>query len=310
MQKSKIINFIFIFFFLFQTSKVYSNINNSIIISVGNLPITYLDLVKEMKLVSILSNNKIDDSNKEQIKNIAIQSLIKRKIKEIEVTKYNVKNYSKNDLENLISKTAAAIGTDKNGLKKLMERSKVDFERIKKKFEIDLKWNTLIFDLYKNKVSLNMSEIEDKINSEMEDLKPNRDLLLSEIEINLPKDEVRVTINKIMDNIKKEGFENTAKKFSISESATYGGNIGWINEKNLSKKIYENIKNLKVEGIGKPIFTESTIVIIKKNGEKVYEKNIKDIKDKIVRMEKEKKLQMFSNAHYSKLERTTQINFL
>jgi len=310
MQKSKIINFIFIFFFLFQTSKVYSNINNSIIISVGNLPITYLDLVKEMKLVSILSNNKIDDSNKEQIKNIAIQSLIKRKIKEIEVTKYNVKNYSKNDLENLISKTAAAIGTDKNGLKKLMERSKVDFERIKKKFEIDLKWNTLIFDLYKNKVSLNMSEIEDKINSEMEDLKPNRDLLLSEIEINLPKDEVRVTINKIMDNIKKEGFENTAKKFSISESATYGGNIGWINEKNLSKKIYENIKNLKVEEISKPIFTESTIVIIKKNGEKVYEKNIKDIKDKIVRMEKEKKLQMFSNAHYSKLERTTQINFL
>ena len=310
MQKSKIINFIFIFFFLFQTSKVYSNINNSIIISVGNLPITYLDLVKEMKLVSILSNNKIDDSNKEQIKNIAIQSLIKRKIKEIEVTKYNVKNYSKNDLENLISKTAAAIGTDKNGLKKLMERSKVDFERIKKKFEIDLKWNTLIFDLYKNKVSLNMSEIEDKINSEMEDLKPNRDLLLSEIEINLPKDEVRVTINKIMDNIKKEGFENTAKKFSISESATYGGNIGWINEKNLSRKVYENIKNLKVEEIGKPIFTESTIVIIKKNGEKVYEKNIKNIKDKIVRMEKEKKLQMFSNAHYSKLERTTQINFL
>ena len=74
--------------------------------------------------------------------------------------------------------------------------------------------------------------------------------------------------------------------------------------------IYKNIKFLKTEEISKPIYLNDTIVIIKKIGERVFEKNIEKIKNRIVRQEKEKKLQMFSKAHYSKLEKTIQISFL
>ena len=104
MKIEKILKSILILFFLFQTSHALSKISNSIVITVGNLPITYLDLVKEMKLVSIISKNKIDNLNKEQIKNIAAKSLIKRKIKEIEINRLGIKNYNQNDLENLIKK--------------------------------------------------------------------------------------------------------------------------------------------------------------------------------------------------------------
>jgi len=55
---------------------------------------------------------------------------------------------------------------------------------------------------------------------------------------------------------------------------------------------------------------DETIVIIKKAGERKYGKNIENIKNRVVRQEKEKKLQMFSKSHYSKLEKTIQINFL
>ena len=153
-----------------------------------------------------------------------------------------------------------------------------------------------------------MSEVEEKINSELERLESNRKFLLSEIEI--PKEGTEITVDKVINNIKKEGFENTAKKFSISQSAEYGGNIGWVDEKKLSKKINDNIKNLKTDELSKPIFFENTIVIFKKMGEKVFEKNIQEIKNRIVKIEKQKKLQMFSNSHFSNLERTTQINFL
>ena len=135
----------------------------------------------------------------------------------------------------------------------------------------------------------------------------NRKFLLSEIEI---QKEGKYNLDFIMDSINKDGFENTAKKFSVSQSAGYGGNIGWVDEKKLSNKIYENIKNLNTDEISKPIIFDTTIVIIKKMGEKVYEKNIQEIKDTIVRVEKEKKLQMFSNSHYSNLEKVIQINFL
>ena len=263
-----------------------------------------------MRLVSIISNNKIDNSNKEQIKNIAAKSLIKRKIKEIEINKHGIKNYNQIDLENLIKKTSINLGTNQDGLKEIMNSNNMDFEYLKRKFEVDLKWNSLIFELYKNKVVLNMGEVEEKINYEIKKLAPNKKFLLSEIQINLPEGDFQPAVKKIMENIKAEGFENTAKKFSIAKSAEKGGNIGWIDEKKLSKKIYENIKNLNSNEIGKPMVLENIIIIIKKMGEKVYEKNIQKVKDNIIKIEKEKKLKMFSNSHYSNLERITQINFL
>tara|TARA_Y100000590_G_scaffold528_1_gene731 strand:- start:16741 stop:17673 length:933 start_codon:yes stop_codon:yes gene_type:complete len=310
MTKKKIRSFIVIFFLIFIASEVRAAINNSVIIAVGNLPITYLDLVKEMKIISIISNNKIDNSNREQIKGIAVKTLVKRKIKEIEINKYNIKDYNKNDLEKLIIKTSANIGTDKEGLKDIMRINNLSFEEITKRFQVDLKWNSLIFQLYKNKVSLNMSEIENKINAALDNMETSRLVLLSEIEINRPKENDEIVVNKVIENIKIEGFKKTAKKFSISKSSEVGGNIGWLNEKKLSKEIYDSIKNLKTNELSKPIYLKETILIIKKMGEKILEKNIEKIKTRIVQMEKEKKLEMFSNSHFSNLERTTQIDFL
>ena len=295
---------------LFFSQKVSSNINNSIIISVGNLPVTYLDLIKEMKIISILTNNQIKDTNKEQIKSIAVKSLIKRKIKEIEIIKYDVRNYNKSDLENLILNSSSNINTDKEGLKELMKKNNLKFEEIIKRYEIDLKWNSLIFEIYKNKVNLNMSEIENKIKNELEKNKANKIVLISEIEILLQENNNKNSIKKVMDNIKTIGFGKTAKKFSISESSANDGNIGWIDENKLSKNIYDNVKNLKNNQISKPIYLDQSILIIKKMGEKIIEPNIEKIKDRILAVEKEKKLQMFSNSHFSNLERITQVEFL
>ena len=58
-------------------------------------------------------------------------------------------------------------------------------KKLKERFKIDLKWNTLIFQLYKNKIVLNKNELENKIRAEMENIKEKRLFLLSEIEINL-----------------------------------------------------------------------------------------------------------------------------
>ena len=310
MLRIKILKYFLIFFFLLNDSQLYGKISNSVVITVGNLPITYLDIVKEMTFVSIISKNKLDDSNKEQIKNIAAKSLIQRKIKELEINKHKVKNFSRVDLEKLTKKIYLNLGTNKDGLKKILEINNLNFEDLEKRFEIDLKWNTLIFELYKNKVVLNMNEIEEKINSEIMKLDRKNTVLLSEIEVSLPEKNLQLFIDKIKEDISNEGFENIAKKISISESAEKGGNLGWIDESKLSNKIFENIKEIKVNEIGEAIILENSLIIIKKNGEKLKDQDFENIKNRIIRTEKEKKLKMFSNSHYSNLERITQINFL
>ena len=215
MRKKIYINLITVFLLLFQADILFSQTNNRIIITVGKHPITYFDLFKEVKMISILSNSKINENNREQIENLAIASLIKRKIKISEIEKLDIKNYNKRDLEKLIQNTSRHIGLDKNGLRELLKKNNLSFDSLVKRFETDLKWNSMIFQLYKNKISLNTVEIKNKINLELENLKDKND-----------------------------------------------------------------------------------------------EKKIEMIKQNIINQEKDKKLQMFSNSHYSNLERTIQIKFL
>ncbi len=252
----------------------------------------------------------MDETNRETIKSVAVQGLITRKIKEMEIKKLKIKNFNKKDLEILIARTSKNLGTTERGLKKLLLDKGLSYERLKDRFKIDLRWNTLIFQLYKNKIVLNTNELEDKIRIEIENTDEKRLFLISEIEINRTQDDINITLENIYKNIQIQGFEETAKKFSISNSSEYGGNIGWVDQNDLSKLIFQNIKNLKTEEISEPIFLDDTIVIIKKTGEKVFEKNIETIKNRIINKEKEKKLQMFSKSHYSNLEKTIQISFL
>ena len=173
LNNKKILLF-FLLVFLFNFTKVNSNIKNSVIVSVGNLPITYLDLIKEMKLISLLNNIAVDSSNRETIKSVAVQGLITRKIKEIEINKFKIKQFNKADLQSLISKTSQKLGTTEKGLEKILLQKNLSINNLQERFEIDLKWNTLIFQLYKNKVVLNTNEMENKIRYEMENIKERR----------------------------------------------------------------------------------------------------------------------------------------
>ena len=184
-MKKRIYLFFCNYFFLFQNKLVFSQIENSIIISVGDYPITKLDLLKEIKLIAILSNTEINQNNKEQIKGLAVKSLIKRNIKENEIKRRNIFKYNKKQLETLISSTSKKIGLDKNGLKMVLENNNLSYEELVKRFETDLKWNYMIFQIYKNKISLNAVEIENKLQLRLESLESPNDQ-----KINLIKEQI------------------------------------------------------------------------------------------------------------------------
>ena len=301
---------LFIFFLLINTEQLSSQIDNSIIITVGNYPITRLDLEKEMKIITVLSKIRINEENKKQIKDLAVQSLVKRSIKKSEIERLKITQFNKKDVNFQISNISKNLGLEKEDFKIFLQQNNIKYEDISERFEIDLKWNSAIFKLYKNKITLNTIEIEDKINSEVEKVKLSKSVLLSEIQVNVSSENLESTTNNVLSEIKEVGFDKAAIKLSISNSAKDGGNIGWINENKLSMTIYEGIKNLKKGEISKPIILEETMIIILKKDEKNNSYNLENIKNNIVKQEKMKKLEMFSNSHYSDLEKKTNINFL
>ena len=63
----------------------------------------------------------------------------------------------------IFSQICYSESLDYKGLKKIMESNNLNFRYLEKKFEIDLKWNSLIFNLYRNRISVNLSEIDEQL---------------------------------------------------------------------------------------------------------------------------------------------------
>jgi hypothetical protein len=246
--------------FLFLDLK--SQINNYIVVKVGNEIITSSDVQNEIRTNIIIKKKEMSQENINEIKNLAIQSLIKNTIKGIEINKFGAQNYDKSELQNYIQRIADEFQTDKNGLKDLFKNNKIDYEKFEKMYETELMWNTLIFNIYKNQININIFEVENEIkeilNTEITEYN------LSQIEIQ-NSDDSKNKINEILESIKKDGFELTAKKYSILNTADNGGLIGWVKSKSLSKKIYNQINELKVNEISKPIINENSITFLKLN---------------------------------------------
>ena len=169
------ITIIFLLYFVDTPVKLFSQSENSIIISVGNNPITRVDLIKEIKLIAILSNTEINKSNREQIKGLAVKALIKRNIKESEIKRRNIYKYNQKQLNGIIKNTSLKLGVDQNGLKEILKKNNLSFEELVKRFETDLKWNYMIFQIYKNKISLNTAEIENKIQLRLNTMQSSND---------------------------------------------------------------------------------------------------------------------------------------
>ena len=55
------------------------------------------------------------------------------------------------------------------------------------------------------------------------------------------KNEINSKYNEILENIKSEGFESAVINFSISESQSKSGLIGWVSENSLSKKLKKKL---------------------------------------------------------------------
>ena len=179
MKKKVSIFFLIVFFFLFQNKQIFAQIDNAIIISVGDYPITRLDLFNEVKLIAILSNTVINENNKQQIKSLAVKSLIKRNIKEGEIKRRNINKFNQNQLTSLIENTSKKLGVDQKGLREILKRNNLSFNKLVKRFEIDLKWNYMIFEIYKNKISLNTTEIENELQARIENLENLNDEKIS-----------------------------------------------------------------------------------------------------------------------------------
>ena len=309
MKIKKIVLFVFISVFL--SGKLFAEINDGLLITVGNKAITKSDIVNEIKLILIMNNQSYSSDKRDQLQQIAVKESIKRTIKQIEVEKYNL-NFSKRDMEAEVERIATAIQVDVETLRNICESNNLDFKILEKNVQTELLWNSLIFQLYKDRLVVNKTEIDESL-EEIKEQKERNEYLVSEILIpKVDENQIENTVKELKDKIAVEGFENVAKTSSISESSLNGGDLGWISEDVLSKNLKKFIINTKIGSVSEPVLLQSGILLFKVRDKRAVkiELNLEQAKNQLVMNEKSKILNIYSITHYDKVRRSLTIKFL
>ena len=287
-------------------SDLKSKINNVIVVKVGDSLVTSYDVQNEIITNLLLSKKALTQENINNNKNYAVQSLINKSIKRIEINKREVTKYNNEDLKVYIKKVADNFNTDADGLREIFNKNGANYDVFIRDYETNLLWNTLIFSIYRNKTNVNVVDVD----NELELLFATKEIKYNLSEIIIAKTQDG-SVKEILQLIKDKGFEIAARKYSMAPTAEKGGLIGWISKKSLSKNILKTIESLKVNELSTPILNENIITIIKVNGIKENENEIEvdETRKSILSKKREEKLSLFSRSHYSNLENTIQINF-
>ena len=294
----------YLILFIFNITNA-SSIESKIIYVIENEIITNIDIKNEFKYISAL-NSQLKNLPKEKIFNIARESIIREKIKKVEILK-NFKNLDVNEeyLDLLIKNIYNNLKINSHEeFKNYLKNYNLEIRDIEEKVKIEALWNELIVKKYNSKININIEQIKKDIKNTKSLI--NKNYLLSEIvfEIKDTKklNEKYILIKKSTEDI---GFKNTASIYSISDTSKIGGNIGWINERSLSKAIYENIYQLKKGEISKPLIIPGGVLILKINDIKNETMKLDPEKEleRIVSFKKNRQLNQYSKIYFNKIKK-------
>ena len=210
MHLSKKIKLIIIICFItILNTQNLSALENKILFKVDNEIITTIDIHEEIKFLKAF-NPEINSLGDEELFEISKNSLIRDKIKKIELMKF-VKELKVNDkfLLNLIKGKFSKLNIDSiKDFEQYLKNKELNIENIREKFTIELMWNDLIYQKFSNKVIIDKDKIKNEI-SQNSKKKMQKELLLSEIIFNVVnKDDFDDKYYKILSDIEKIGFKN------------------------------------------------------------------------------------------------------
>ena len=294
-----------------KIKQVKTTLKDGLFAIVENKAITRSDIVNKIKSILILNNMTYSDENRNELQQMAVQSVIKQTIKQIEINKNDFLEFNQQDLNNELNRIASKIGMNVEALKKICISNGLDFSIIENQIKTDLLWNSLIFYFYRNRISVNLNEIDEQLKL-YQNKKEFDEYLISEIIIKpVEKNKLESKIEKLKKEIEIEGFEKVAMRLSISQTAIKGGDLGWLSENRISKNFKSIIFNTSVGNLSKPILLKDGILIFKvRDKRKIEEKiNLEELKNEIVNNEKTKQLNMYSKTHYDNLKRSIAIKF-
>ena len=196
--------FLLIFFVFFLTNSEAKQLTNNVIVSIDNTIITDLDVNKEIKLFKFINKDQAAN-NPELLKKEIVDSLINRKIKDIEANYYKIE-VSENEIEINLYNYLERIKINNETINSFFNQNEIEKDYLKNIIKIDMKWSKLVKQLYESRLNVNLTEVNKELekeqNNSVDDEKLKRQLIITEQ-------------NKLLNKFSATHLEKSKKKYLI-----------------------------------------------------------------------------------------------
>ena len=196
--------FLLIFFVLFLTNSKAKQLTNNVIVSIDNSIITELDINKEINFLKFVNKDQATGSS-EPFKKEIINSLIDRKIKDIETNSFKIE-VSEKEIENNLYSYLERMKINNEILNSFYNQNEIEKDYLKNIIKIDMKWSKLIRQIYESRLNVNLTEVNKELekeqNNSVDDEKLKRQLIITEQ-------------NKLLNKFSATHLEKSKKKYLI-----------------------------------------------------------------------------------------------
>ena len=180
MSKKKI--FLLILFFFIFTNAYAKQLTNNVIVSIDNSIITDLDINKEINFLKFINKDQVIN-NPEGFKREIINSLVDRKIKDIETNNLKIEVPEK-EVENNLYNYLERMKINNEILNSFYNQNEIEKDYLKNIIKIDMKWSKLIRQIYESRLNVNLTEVNKELEKEQknteDDEKLKRQLIITE----------------------------------------------------------------------------------------------------------------------------------
>ena len=296
----KIITIIITIFIFINIVKAENKI--VIELQIENEILTNVDFLNERNYLVALNNN-LKDLPKNQLKQLSRDSLIREKIKKIELSKFYNLNKESKYTDQILEDFYKRLNFINEGEFNLyLEKYNLNLSDIKEKLKIESLWNELIYKRFNAQIKIDEEKLKKKLSAQKNLLTEyNLSEILFEINAN---ETLENKYNLILKKINESGFKNSANIFSISSSSKFGGDLGWISETQLNETLLKEIKSINVNKLTKPIQATNGYLILKLNNKREKEVKIDFQKTlrQMIKEETNRQLNQFSLIYYNKIK--------
>ena len=202
MNKKIVFFLILVEFTLFRVEA--KQLTNNVLVSIDNSIITELDVNKEINFLKFI-NKEQSKSTTEIFKREIINTLIDRKIKDIETNYYKI-DVSDKEIENSLYNYLERIKIDNENLSSFYKKNEIEKDYLKNVIKIDLKWSKLIRQMYESRLNVNLTEVNKQLEQEQKNTDDNE---------KFKNQLIIIEQNKLLNKFAATHLEKSKKKYLI-----------------------------------------------------------------------------------------------